>query len=70
MLADDCRSHAVQESVNLSVYGLLTVYAQPSAEASATPSSFQTTTRRLLQSGGLTHSALLNIAVWPQAHTA
>ena len=70
MLADDCRSHAVQESVNLSVYGLLTVYAQPSAEASATPSSAQTTTRRLLQSGGLTHYAALHVAVWPQAHTA
>ena len=51
--------------MNLSVYGFLTVYAQPFAEASATPSSAQTTTRRLLQSGGLTHSAVLIVAVWP-----
>ena len=65
MLADDRRNHAVQDSVNLSVYGLLTVYAQPSAEASATPSSAQTTTRKLLQSGRLTHFAVLDVAVWP-----
>ena len=64
-MADDCGSSAVHQSVDLSVYGLLTVYAQPSAEASATPSPAQTTTRRLLQRGGFTHSAVLNVAPWP-----